>query len=191
MTSNNPVNLVARTPRLLLREWLQDDMAPMAEYFADPETMRFIGDGNTRTPDETAERIRRCMDHCRQHGFSLWAVVDRASGTTIGRCGLQYLPGTEEVEIGWLLGRPWWGRGLALEAARAALHAGFGHFQLPEICAVTLPGNERSIRLMHKLGMRHTGRERHYNAEVEHFLLRRGEWQCGERLADVEILAGR
>jgi len=72
----------------------------------------------------------------------------------IGFCGLQPLPETDEIEIGWWLARAWWGRGLATEAARAALHEGFTRAGLDRIVAIAQPANTASIRIMEKLGMR-------------------------------------
>jgi RimJ/RimL family protein N-acetyltransferase len=57
------------------------------------------------------------------------------------------------VEIAWRLARPYWGRGYASEAARAALNHGFGELGLEQIIAVTVPANQRSRRVMERLGM--------------------------------------
>ena len=76
----------------------------------------------------------------------------------IGFCGLQPLPeiepGTAEIEIGWWLARACWGRGLATEAARAALRDGFERVGLERIVAIAQPANTASIGIMRRLGMR-------------------------------------
>jgi ribosomal-protein-alanine N-acetyltransferase len=72
----------------------------------------------------------------------------------IGFCGLQPLPESEEIEIGWWLARDWWGRGLATEAARVALRDGFERVGLERILAIAQPANTASIGVMQKLGMR-------------------------------------
>ncbi len=59
-----------------------------------------------------------------------------------------------EVEIGWTIGRAWWGRGYAVEAAGAWLHAGFTALGLGEILATVLPENAPSHRVAQRLGMR-------------------------------------
>jgi RimJ/RimL family protein N-acetyltransferase len=59
------------------------------------------------------------------------------------------------VEVGWRLDRLYWGHGFATEAARATLSDGFGRVGLTEIVSFTVPANERSIRVMERLGMTH------------------------------------
>jgi RimJ/RimL family protein N-acetyltransferase len=84
--------------------------------------------------------------------------MPEGGGVLIGFCGLQPLPElrleTEQIEIGWWLARAWWGRGLATEAARAALRDGFERVGLQRIVAIAQPANTASIGIMQKLEMR-------------------------------------
>jgi ribosomal-protein-alanine N-acetyltransferase len=105
------------------------------------------------TRELVAEKLGARIAHQREHGFSVWALDLRESGTLIGAVGLQQLEGTDEIESAWLVARLHWGKGLATEAARASLTLGFERFQLPRILAATLPENIASIRVMEKLGM--------------------------------------
>jgi RimJ/RimL family protein N-acetyltransferase len=66
---------------------------------------------------------------------------------------------TPAVEVGWRLARPFWGQGFALEAARAALQFGFEEIHLMEVVAHASVRNDRSRRVMAKLGMSHDGAE--------------------------------
>ncbi|MEU7298475.1 GNAT family N-acetyltransferase, partial [Streptomyces exfoliatus] len=114
-----------RTPRLILRRWSDDDLVPLAEINADPEVMRWIGDGSVRDLEQTAEDIERYEEEWDEEGFGLFAVELIASGELIGFAGLsvpEFLPEVmPDVEIGWRLGRPFWGQGYASEAAHAVL----------------------------------------------------------------------
>jgi RimJ/RimL family protein N-acetyltransferase len=119
--------------------------------------MRYIGDG-TPWPEERARQfVARQMELCRERAFCLWKLLPKGGGGLIGFCGLQPLPGTPDIEIGWWLARAWWSRGLATEAARAALGDGFARVGLGRIVAIAQPANTASIRIMLKLGMRHEG----------------------------------
>jgi len=89
-----------------------------------------------------------------ERAFCLWKLMPKEAGGLIGFCGLQPLPEAEEIEIGWWLARAWWRRGLATEAARAALRDGFERAGLRRIVAIAQPANTASIRIMQKLGMR-------------------------------------
>ncbi|MCX5383352.1 GNAT family N-acetyltransferase [Streptomyces sp. NBC_00083] len=147
-----------RTPRLLLRRWTDDDLVPMAEINADPEVMRWIGDGSVRDLEQTAENIERWEEEWDDEGFGLFAVELLGSGEMIGFTGLSvphFLPEAEhEVEIGWRLGRPFWGQGYASEAAHAALEFALQDRGLGRVISISRVGNDASENVMRKLGMK-------------------------------------
>ncbi|MFK0224482.1 GNAT family N-acetyltransferase [Streptomyces sp. NPDC090303] len=145
------------TPRLLLRRWNDDDLVPMAEINADPEVMRWIGDGSVRDLDETAAAIERYEEEWDEEGFGLFAVELLGSGELIGFAGLSvpdFLPEVlPAVEIGWRLGRPYWGQGYASEAAHAVLEFALQDRGLDRVIAIAHTGNRASENVMRKLGM--------------------------------------
>ena len=118
--------------------------------------MRYIADGRP-WPDERARQfVERQIALFEARGFCLWKLALRLPGRggLIGFCGLQPLPETGEIEIGWWLARAYWGRGLATEAARTALRDGRERIGLQRIVAIAQPANTASIGIMRKLGMR-------------------------------------
>jgi RimJ/RimL family protein N-acetyltransferase len=146
------------TERLLLRRWRADDAPALAAINADPEVMRFIGRGAVLGRGLSDDLLARFEREWRERGFGLWAVEERAApGELLGFCGLtvpMFLPEVlPAVEVGWRLARGAWGRGLATEAARAALTFGFEEQQMAEIVAIVQPENVRSLRVASKLGM--------------------------------------
>ena len=144
-----------RTPRLVLRRWRDADREPFARLNADPEVMRYF-----RRPLQQAEsdafvdRIESAFD---AHGFGLWAVERQADGEFLGFTGLAVqrfeARFTPCVEVGWRLAREAWGHGYATEAGLEALRFGFEEAGLPEIVSMTSIPNERSRRVMERLGM--------------------------------------
>jgi RimJ/RimL family protein N-acetyltransferase len=123
---------------------------------ADPEVMRYIGDGAPWPGERSRRLVERQIALFAERGFCLWKLLHRDGGL-IGFCGLQPLAevplASEEIEIGWWLARAWWGRGLATEAARTALRDGFERAGLRRIVAIAQPANTASIGIMRKLGM--------------------------------------
>ncbi|MFG2651895.1 GNAT family N-acetyltransferase [Streptomyces sp. NPDC048436] len=147
------------TPRLVLRRWRETDVAPMTVINSDPEVMRWIGDGSVHDREEQTRSTMAMWEHgWDTEGFGLFAVEVRATGELAGFTGLsvpRYLPEVlPAVEIGWRLGRSFWGRGLATEAARTALDFGLTDRGLERIVSIVQVGNDASERVMHKLGMR-------------------------------------
>jgi RimJ/RimL family protein N-acetyltransferase len=147
-----------RTPRLLLRRWYDDDLAPMADINADPEVMRWIGDGSVLDLDATAEEIERWEDEWDEEGFGVFAVELLASGELAGFAGLsvpEYLPEVmPAVEISWRFGSPFWGQGYASEAAHATLEFALQDRGLDRVISVDRISNEASLNVVRKLGMK-------------------------------------
>ncbi|WP_274917412.1 GNAT family N-acetyltransferase [Streptomyces sp. WZ-12] len=146
-----------RTPRLLLRRWCDDDLAPMSDINADPRVMRWIGDGSVRDLDHTAQAIERWEEEWDKEGFGLYAVELLASGELAGFTGLSvpaFLPEVlPAVEIGWRLGQQFWGQGYASEAAHAVLEFALQVRGLDRVISIARVGNDASENVMRKLGM--------------------------------------
>lgn len=145
------------TPRLLLRRWRTDDLDSLAAVNAQPEVMRYIHDGRILDRAATAERLTAYRRHWDEHGFGLYAVEVKETGELAGFTGLAvpaFLPEImPAVEIGWRLGRAYWGRGLATEAARRVVTHARADVGLRRLVSIHVVGNEASARVMVKLGM--------------------------------------
>jgi RimJ/RimL family protein N-acetyltransferase len=147
-----------RTPRLLLRRWRPEDAVPLAAINGDPEVMRFIAGGRTLVRGESDALLERLKREWEARGYGLWAVEELdAPGTLAGFCGLAvpaFLPAVlPAVEVGWRLAPAAWGRGIATEAAQAAIADGFHEHGMREILGIVDPRNARSLRVAEKLEM--------------------------------------
>jgi RimJ/RimL family protein N-acetyltransferase len=140
-------------PRLKLRQWIEADIAPFAAMNADAVVMEFFPEPLSREQSLALfERLRRGIA---ERGWGLWAVEIGSefaglTGLAQPRFEAHFTPC---VEIGWRIDRRFWGRGYALEAARIALRFGFEGLHLREIVSFTARLNQRSQRLMSRLGM--------------------------------------
>lgn len=136
-----------------MRPWRDADREPFAAMNADPEVMEYFPAALTR--EQSDAFVDRILANMARDGYGLWALeVDNGF---IGYTGLAPLGfevrGGEFLEVGWRLARRAWGHGYATEAARAALAEGFDRFGLPAVVSVTTRTNERSRRVMRRLGM--------------------------------------
>jgi RimJ/RimL family protein N-acetyltransferase len=145
------------TQRLILRSWRDSDRQPFVDMSEDADVMEYLRPLATR--DACNAWIDFQISHQSAHGFCLWALESRASGMFMGAVGLLHVSFaarfTPAVEVGWRLARPFWGQGLAVEAARTALQFGFEEIGLNDVVAHASERNGRSRRLMAKLGMSH------------------------------------
>lgn len=146
------------TPRLILRPCREDDKPTFAAILNTPRMMAELGGVKTR---EAIDALvdKRIADQAR-YGFSYWAVELRETGALVGTCGIRIannypgLPVQGMYEAGWRIAEHCWGKGFAQEAAEASLAWGWANTPAARIAAWTTAGNQRSWKLMARLGMR-------------------------------------
>jgi ribosomal-protein-alanine N-acetyltransferase len=146
-----------RTPRLLLRGIRARDLDALAAMNGDPRVMEHLPGAMTR--EESAAQLEEIQQHWAAHGFGWWAVEVPGLAPFIGWLGLVRPKSYPApcVEVGWRLAAAHWNRGYATEGAREALRYGWELTspRLEEIVSFTVPQNDRSLRVMRKLGMTH------------------------------------
>lgn len=147
------VPLPIETERLLLRAFSPGDVEEMSAIYGDDEVMRYVWFG-TLDLGATTARLERHTREQLERGFATWAVVERESGRVVGDAGLDVWQPTGEPELGYTLARSSWGHGYATEAARACLDAAFAHLGAQRVVATVEEGNDRSLRVVDRLGMR-------------------------------------
>jgi RimJ/RimL family protein N-acetyltransferase len=125
---------------------------------ADRQVMEFMPRCLSRA--ESDALVDRIETHFQQYGFGLYAAELGQEKRFIGFIGVS-VPDfkahfTPRVEIGWRLGAAHWGQGLATEGARAVARYAFENLKIGELVSFTVPANQRSRRVMEKIGMTHT-----------------------------------
>lgn len=141
------------TSRLLLRGWRPRDLAPHAEMAADPEVMRYLGEGRTGGRSKAGREIATHVVHWALRGYGQWALERRSDGASIGRAGLWNPPGWPGVEVGWKLARDAWGEGYATESGRAAIEWARESLDVPELISIIHRENAASVGVAERLGM--------------------------------------
>jgi RimJ/RimL family protein N-acetyltransferase len=115
------------TERLVLRGWRDGDWVGLQRAYGDREVMRWLGQGEPSTLEQTAFSVGRMHGHWQQLGYGMFAAEERATGDLIGRVGLMRHPdwpiGEEKVEVGWTLQRPPGGTGTRRRARWPAWHS--------------------------------------------------------------------
>ena len=141
--------------RLILRPWRESDIIPFARLNADPQVMRFFA--RCYGLEETKQRVSLWSDAMASGGYAPWAVEAPGIADFIGVVGLAVIgedqPLAGEIEVLWRLDSPFWGKGYAVEAARAALRDVFDRRRCPEVVAYTTTVNLPSRKVMQRLGM--------------------------------------
>jgi RimJ/RimL family protein N-acetyltransferase len=150
--------VLAETARLRLREWDEPDAPAFYDVMNTPAVMKHLG--GVQSFEGWLEAFERLRLYQRDYGHTFWIVEDKASGEILGFCGLKRVnsPGASDAltgvpEIGWRLRETAWGKGIAKEAAIAALDLAFERFGYDRVIAMTIPANATSEGLMKRLGM--------------------------------------
>lgn len=130
----------------------KDDLDTYARICADAEVMRFVGEGKPISRTDAWRHIAIFLGTWQLRGYGVLAVQDKVSSQMIGRVGYIHPEGWPGVELSWTLARQFWGRGLAIEAARACLQHGFSKFGLTHVISLIHPENRRSISVAERLG---------------------------------------
>ena len=141
-----------KTDRLILDTWEASDWQAFRPIAVDVEVMRYINGGVPWTDEQIRNFVDRQVKVYSEHGFCRWKLIEGSTGDLIGFCGPGVWRDAGDLELGWWLARTHWGRGLATEAARAALDDAFERVRLPRIISIAMPENTASIGVMKKLG---------------------------------------
>ena len=140
------------TERLILRTWMDSDVAALERLYADEEVSRYLP-GGKKTTAQAREWIDRAIEEQDRENFSLWPVVRKDDHRVIGLCGL-HRHDDGHVEIGWAFERGAWGQGFGTEAARAVLAYAHSVLKLKDVSAIVDPRNRASVALVNRLGLR-------------------------------------
>jgi RimJ/RimL family protein N-acetyltransferase len=152
---------VLETDRLFLRRLSVDDAEFILRLLNEPSWIQFIGDKGVRTLDDARAYLENGpINMYRRLGFGLYLVLRKEDGAPLGLCGLIKRDGLADVDIGFAFLPDFWSRGYAYESAAAVMDYGNRVLGLSRIVAITSPGNQSSIKLLEKLGMKFEGMTR-------------------------------
>jgi RimJ/RimL family protein N-acetyltransferase len=173
--------LTLQTDRLMLRMLGESNFDAYAEMCADPEVMRYIGDGQPLGREMAWRNMAMMVGHWSLRGYGLLAAEERPSGILVGRIGFWNPEGWPGFELGWMLRRSFWGRGYATEGARAALQHAFTDLGQPHVISLIHPENVASIRVAERLGERLVGPVEVMGKHALVYRITREEWAAAER----------
>jgi RimJ/RimL family protein N-acetyltransferase len=146
--------VVLETERLELRRLSPRDAAFIVELLNDADFLLNIGDKGVRNETDAFRYLSEGpLASYEKHGFGLWLVSVKEEGP-VGMCGLLKRDTLPDVDIGFAFLPQFRGRGYASEAATAVMRYGREALGIDRIVAIVSPGNERSINVLEKIGLR-------------------------------------
>lgn len=178
-----------KSERTILRSYTQADFNELHKILSDEKTMFAWGHGFE--PQETQEWLDKQLANYQNNGFGICAIIEKQSGKIIGNAGLDYTTicldknkpeeSKKVVEIGYILHRNFWGKGYAIECARACAKYAFETLMLKEIFCLIKDDNFASQKVAQKLGMSKIGEsiKPYKGKEINHYVFRleKSIWQ--------------
>ncbi|WP_034752489.1 GNAT family N-acetyltransferase [Chryseobacterium daeguense] len=150
-----------KTKNLILRKFEETDAERMFLMDSNPEVMKYIGVAPLSDPNESKNIIKMIRQQYIDNGVGRLAVIEKVSGLLIGWSGLKLL--TQEVngynnvyDLGYRFLPEFWGKGYALESAKASLDYGFNELKTDTIYAHAHSENKGSNHILRKLGFKKT-----------------------------------
>lgn len=161
---------ILETERCLIRETTPEDVEDFYRIYSDPAVTEFT-DGLYPDKEQEKEYIREYIKKIYAfYEFGVWTVVEKDSGSVIGRAGFSYREGCDDPEIGFIIGVPWQRKGYAEEVCRVILDYGWNVLGFERVQALVETENAASLSLCDKLGFRAVEELR--MGEREYFLLK-------------------
>ncbi len=144
-----------KTKRLILRPWKESDAEDLFRYASDPDVGPIAGWNAHKSVDESRSVIKNVLN-----GQEAYAVCLKEDNKAIGAIEIMFnrpvTRNSDECELGFWIGKPFWGRGLIPEAAKEMLRHAFEDLGMNKVWCGYYDGNEKSKRVQEKLGFKYS-----------------------------------
>jgi [ribosomal protein S5]-alanine N-acetyltransferase len=166
------------TPRLIMRDFEEDDDHLIFKLDSDPEVHRFLGNNPLKDAAQARDVISMIRSQYAERGIARWAVIEKESQQFIGWAGFKL--NVEEInghnqfyDLGYRFQKKYWGQGYASESAKHLLDWGLHNLNPENIYAMTHKENEASRRVLIKTGFIERGLFEHDDMEVSWYDLKK------------------
>jgi len=174
------------TERLFLEPYAETDLDAIHALWTSPGVRRYLFDNEIIPVDFVRAEIESNARSFEQYGWGQWKAVLKDGESLAGFCGFREFHEPPQLELLFGVGEPWWGRGLAVEMARAMIALGFSLWGFERVQGSTDTPNEASIRVMEKLGMREIRREVTNGLDTAYFEITPPEFNAGDQTLNYD-----
>jgi len=145
--------IIIETERLYLRKFNIEDVKWLANIYADIEVMRYIAAGAVIHENLVKKGIERRISNYSEWKYPEGVILNKSDFKPIGHCGFGLLQDKSDIEIAYLIDKPYWGKGYATEIASAMLNYGFDKINYKRVVGIVYPQNSASAKVLKKIGM--------------------------------------
>jgi ribosomal-protein-alanine N-acetyltransferase len=165
------------TEHTRLRPFTLDDAEALFQITNQPDIFHYFPSTEPWSHERVQRFLKDQLAEWEGRGYGWWGVEPLDQSELIGWNGLQYLPDTNEIEVGYLLSKDYWGRGWATEGTWASLQFGFETLKVESILAIVHPGNIASQRVAHKCGMKLLDRTNYFGMDCYRYHISTNEFR--------------
>ena len=151
------MNIIFETPRLILRQFTEDDAPLIFQLNSDPEIVKYVHEPVLEKEEQARPIITDIILPQYKRKLGRWAIHTKGNMEFIGWCGLKYRPELDEIDLGYRLIKKAWGKSYATEAAQNTLDHGFNKLDIRLITSRAHIENFASIKILEKIGMQFIG----------------------------------
>lgn len=167
------MSVIYSSPTIVIKQFVRSDEALFCDFFNDPEVMRYLPAFNA---SDYKALFAKTFDDYARGPFGRWGVFDASTGDCIGNCLLRTLEEDPSAyEIGYSIGKAYWGKGIGSEIASALVNYTLSHTERGDLTALTHPDNIGSQRVLEKAGFVRKGNLERRGADLYFFVLKREE----------------
>ncbi|MGE8342271.1 MAG: GNAT family N-acetyltransferase [Flavobacterium sp.] len=165
------MHIIYQSPRIIIREFLPEEKQTFFDLFVDKQVTQYLPD---TSPERCAEMFNELQENYKNKNLSRWAIFDSADNSFIGMCVARiFVHNTDQIEIGYVLSRAYWGKGIATEVCRAMTQYSFENTKTNEVVAITDLENTGSQNVLQKVGFKRLSNLIRNEEELAYFKIER------------------
>lgn len=160
-----------QSPRIIIREFLPQEQQTFLNLFKDNQVTQYLP--NT-SPERYVEMFNELLENYEKKNLSRWAIFDTTNNNFIGMCVARiFIHNVNQIEIGYVLSREYWGKGIATEVCKAITEYSFANTNTKEVVAITDLNNTGSQNVLQKAGFERLNNLIRNDEELAYFKIER------------------
>ncbi|KAF2080782.1 GNAT family N-acetyltransferase [Flavobacterium sharifuzzamanii] len=165
------MNILYQSPKIIIREFLPQEQQTFLSLFKDNEVTKYLPD---TSPERYIEMFNELLENYEKKNLSRWAIFNAIDNDFIGMCVARiFVHNTNQIEIGYVLSRDYWGKGIATEVCNAIMHYSFENTDKKEVVAITDLDNIGSQNVLQKVGFKRLNNLIRNEEELAYFMIER------------------
>ncbi|MCV9933172.1 GNAT family N-acetyltransferase [Flavobacterium sp. LS1R47] len=160
-----------QSQKIIIREFLPEEKQTFLNLFKDPEVTQYLPQVS---PERYVEMFNELLENYKTGNLSRWAIFDTTNNNFIGMCVARiFVDNTNQIEIGYVLSKPYWGKGIATEVCKALTQYSFSNTDKNEVVAITDLDNSGSQNVLQKAGFKRLSNLTRSEEELAYFITNR------------------